>query len=264
MRALVYLACCQQADGGFPQNFWIDGGPYWQGIQLDEVAFPILLAWHLWKKDALRDFDPYSMVRSAAAYLVRHGPATQQERWEEESGYSPSTLAVSIAALICAADFARARGEQVAAIFLQDYADFLESHVEGWTVTTNGSLVSGIQRHYIRIHPAAIGDPCPDEDPNNGLLSIHNRPPGTPWQFSAKDIVDPGFLELVRYGIRKPGDPLIGRLIPTRRRWPADHRARRRRRRFARRHSQRRTLRERISCPSIFQAIGNVTIREHH
>ena len=67
LRALVYLACCQQADGGFPQNFWIDGGSYWQGIQLDEVAFPILLAWHLWKKDALRDFDPYSMVRSAAA-----------------------------------------------------------------------------------------------------------------------------------------------------------------------------------------------------
>ena len=209
LRALVYLACCQQADGGFPQNFWIDGGPYWQGIQLDEVAFPILLAWHLWKEDALRDFDPYSMVRSAAAYLVRHGPATQQERWEEESGYSPSTLAASIVALICAADFARARGEQGAASFLQDYADFLESHVEGWTVTTNGSLVSGIQRHYIRIHPAAIGDPCPDEDPNNGLLSIHNRPPGTPWQFPAKDIVDPGFLELVRYGIRKPGDPLI-------------------------------------------------------
>jgi glucoamylase len=209
LRALVYLACCQQSDGGFPQNFWIDGGPYWQGIQLDEVAFPILLAWHVWKKDALRDFDPYSMVRSAAAYLIRHGPATQQERWEENSGYSPSTLAVSIAALICAADFARARGEQRAASFLQDYADFLESHVEGWTVTTNGSLVSGIQRHYIRIHPAAVGDPSPEEDPNHGLLSIHNRPPGTPWQFPAKDIVDPGFLELVRYGIRKPGDPLI-------------------------------------------------------
>ncbi|HMH08064.1 MAG TPA: glycoside hydrolase family 15 protein, partial [Terriglobales bacterium] len=111
LRALVYLACSQQSDGGFAQNFWIDGGPYWQGIQLDEVAFPILLAWHLWKKDALRDFDPYSMVRSAAAYLVRHGPATQQERWEENSGYSPSTLAVSVAALVCAADFAGARGK---------------------------------------------------------------------------------------------------------------------------------------------------------
>jgi glucoamylase len=209
LRALVYLACCQQADGGFAQNFWIDGGAYWQGIQLDEVAFPILLAWHLWKRDALGDFDPHPMVRSAAAYLIRHGPATQQERWEENSGYSPSTLAVGIAALICAADFARSRGENGDASFLQDYADFLESHIERWTVTTNGCLVPGIQRHYIRIHPAAIGDPSPDEDPNHGLLTVHNRPPGTPWQFPAKDIVDAGFLELVRYGVRKPGDPLI-------------------------------------------------------
>ena len=209
LRALVYLACCQQSDGGFAQNFWLDGTPHWQGIQLDEVAFPILLAWHLWKKDALRDFDPYSMVHSAAAYLVRHGPVTQQERWEEDSGYSPSTLAVSIAALICAADFAGARGKQEDATFLQDYADFLESHVESWTVTTDGSLVPGIKCHYIRIHPAAIGDVSPDEDPNHGLLTIHNRPPTLPQQFPAKDITDAGFLELVRYGIRKPRDPLM-------------------------------------------------------
>jgi len=209
LRALVYLACSQQSDGGFAQNFWIDGGPYWQGIQLDEVAFPILLAWHLWKKDALRDFDPYSMVRSAAAYLVRHGPATQQERWEENSGYSPSTLAVSVAALVCAAEFAEARGTQDDATFLLDYADFIESHIESWTVTNDGTLLPGIKRHYIRIHPAAVGDTSPDEDPNHGILMIHNRPSGQPWQFPAKDIVDGGFLELVRYGVRKPGNSLV-------------------------------------------------------
>jgi glucoamylase len=209
LRALVYLACSQQADGGFAQNFWIDGGPYQQGIQLDEVAFPILLAWHLWKENALKDFDPYSMVRSAAAYLVRHGPATQQERWEEDSGYSPSTLAVNVAALVCAADFAEAQGQQDDATVLLDYADFLESHIESWTVTTNGSLFPGISRHFIRIHPVAISDPSPNEHPNHGLLTIHNRPPGTQWQFPAKDIVDPGFLELVRYGVRMPGDQLV-------------------------------------------------------
>jgi glucoamylase len=209
LRALVYLACSQQADGGFAQNFWIDGGPYRQGIQLDEVAFPILLAWHLWRENALKDFDPYSMVRSAAAYLVRQGPVTQQERWEEDSGYSPSTLAVNVAALVCAADFADARGKQDDATVLLDYADFLESHIESWTVTTNGSLSPGISRHYIRIHPAAIGDPSPNENPNTGLLTIHNRPPGTQRQFPAKDIVDPGFLELVRYGVRMPRDPLV-------------------------------------------------------
>jgi glucoamylase len=208
-RALIYLACSQRPDGGFPQNFWIDGTPYWGGIQLDEVAFPLMLAWRLWKIDALGDFDPYLMVKYAAAYLIRQGPVTQQERWEENSGYSPSTLAASIAALICAADFTRSRGEKESATFLEDYADFLESHIERWTVTTQGILVPEIPRHYIRIFPTDINDPARDEDPNRGLLAIRNRPPGGPWEFPAKDVVDAGFLELVRYGIRKPGDMLI-------------------------------------------------------
>jgi glucoamylase len=208
-RALVYLACSQLSDGGFPQNFWIDGTPYWSGIQLDEVAFPIMLAWRLWRAEGLGEFDPYPMVRAAAAYLIRQGPMTQQERWEENSGYSPSTLAASIAGLICAADFARSRGEEGSAAFLEEYADFLESHVERWTVTTQGRLVPEIPRHYIRIHPTDVGDPAPDEDPDHGMLAIRNRPPGEPGLFPAKEVVDAGFLELVRYGIRKPGDPLI-------------------------------------------------------
>ena len=211
LRALIYLACSQQADGGFPQNFWIDGTPYWQGIQLDEVAFPIMLAWRLWKEGVLTglNFDPYTMVISAAAYLIQHGAVTQQERWEEASGYSPSTLAACISALICAADMMRARGDIEMAGFVEDYADFLESHVEGWTVTTTGSLVPGIVRHYIRILPVDIGNPSPIEDPNAGWIALANRPPGGPYSFPAKEIVDAGFLELVRYGIRKPGTALM-------------------------------------------------------
>ena len=96
LRALIYLACSQRPDGGFHQNFWIDGEPYWRGIQLDEVAFPILLAWQLHEARALRDFDPYPMVLRAAGYLMREGPVTPQERWEENSGYSPSTLASKV------------------------------------------------------------------------------------------------------------------------------------------------------------------------
>jgi len=102
LRALVYLACTQRPDGGFYQNFWINGEAYWQGIQLDEVAFPIVLAWRLREAKALRDFHPWPMVRRAASYLIHNGPATPEERWEENSGYSPSTLAAHIAGLICA------------------------------------------------------------------------------------------------------------------------------------------------------------------
>jgi len=149
------------------------------------------------------------MVRDAPAYLIRQGPMTQQERWEENSGYSPSTLASTIAALICAADFSRAHDEEQTAIFLEEYADFLEFHVEAWTVTTQGILVPDIPKHYIRIHPTDINDPAPDEDPNRGMLVIRNLSPNEPWEFPAKDVVDAGFLELVRYGIRKPNDQLI-------------------------------------------------------
>ncbi|MCP3979741.1 MAG: glucan 1,4-alpha-glucosidase [bacterium] len=209
LRALIYLAVAQRADGGFYQNFWLDGEPYWQGVQLDEVAFPILLAWKLREQQALADYDPYPMVRSAAAFLVKHGPATPQERWEENSGYSPSTLAVNIAALVCAAAFARERGESATANYLLDYADFLECHVEPWTVTDRGTLLTDVPRHYIRIHPVDPADPRPDENPNDGTIVIKNGPRGKHYAFPANRIVDAGFLELVRYGVRAPGDPLI-------------------------------------------------------
>src|SRR4029077_19914103 len=207
LRALIYLACSQRPDGGFHQNFWIDGEPYWRGIQLDEVAFPILLAWDLRAADGLRDFDPYPMVLRAAGYLIEHGPATPQERWEENAGYSPSTLGSNIAGLICAACFARDRGDQVSAQFLEEYADFLEAHIEDWTVTNQGFLVPGIKRHYVRINPTDVGDPDAGEHLDGKMVSIHNRSAGVAYQFPVAEIVDGGFLELVRYGIRKASTP---------------------------------------------------------
>jgi glucoamylase len=208
LRALIYLAVSQREDGGFHQNFWIDGRPHWMGIQLDEVAFPVILAWRLWKLGALGNFDPYTMVRRACGFLIREGPVTAQERWEEAAGYSPSTLAVHITALICAAEFLKDRGDEDTAEFVRDYADFLESRIEHWTVTTQGTLVPGITRHYIRINPGDIGH-CVDEDPNCGTVGLANQRPGNRYEFPAKEIVDAGFLELVRYGIRNPHDSLI-------------------------------------------------------
>ena len=208
-RALIYLATSQRDDGGFPQNMWINGDPYWTGIQLDEVAFPIMLARRMMREGALRTVDPYPMVLRAVGYLMMHGPITDEERWEEASGYSPSTLANNIAGLICAAAFAREHGDEATAIFIEEYADFLEQHIEAWTVTTQGTLVPGIPRHYIRILPIAIGDSTPIEDPNQGWLTLANVPPGEQYRFPAKEIVDGGFLELVRYGIRRPDDATI-------------------------------------------------------
>jgi glucoamylase len=204
-RALVYLTIAQRADGGFYQNFWIDGRPYWRGVQLDEVSFPIVLAWRMFKTGALGEFDPVGMVAAACGFLMREGPTTAQERWEENSGFSPSTLAINIAALVCAGDLLEAAGDAATAEFVREYADFLEQHVDSWTATTAGTLVAGVPHHYIRINPNVDGR----EDPNIGDIVLANQPPSGPSTYPARDIVDAGFLELVRYGVRDPHDPLI-------------------------------------------------------
>jgi glucoamylase len=209
LRALIYLAVAQQSDGGFPQNFWVNGDAYWSGSQLDEVAFPIMLAWRLHREKALADFDPFNLVRKGAAYLIRNGPVTQQERWEEASGYSPSTLASNIAALICASILFRQHGENETAAFVEEYADYLESHIEDWTVTKTGSLIGGASTYYMRILPERVGQEHPAEDKESRVLHIANHAPDEQSDFPARDIVDGGFLELVRYGIRKPDDPII-------------------------------------------------------
>jgi glucoamylase len=209
LRALIYLAVSQHADGGFAQNFWVNGDAYWSGIQLDETAFPILLAWRLRVEKALSDFDPFNLVLKSAGFLLRNGPVTEQERWEEASGYSPSTLASNIAALICASVFLRESGDKESATFVEEYADYLESHIEDWTATSDGSLLEGTSSYYMRILPEKVGQENPAEDKDSRILHVANHASGEEADFPARDIVDGGFLELVRYGIRRPDDPLV-------------------------------------------------------
>jgi glucoamylase len=208
-RALVYLACTQQPDGGFAQNFWIDGTPYWRGKQLDEVAFPLILAWRLWKAEALGKLHMFAFVERAAGCLVRNAPITHQDRWEENPGYSPSTLAAVIGGLICTAEMARAYEAVELAQFLEEYADWIEGHLEDWTVTNNGVLLPEVKRHYMRIRPPECGETYAREDCGKELMVLANQPPGEPTEFEARQIIDAGFLELVRYGVRRADDPLI-------------------------------------------------------
>jgi glucoamylase len=207
--ALVYLACTQRPDGSFAQNFWVNGDAYWSGIQLDEVAFPIILAWRLWKCDGLGNFDVFPFVASAAAFLCRYAPVTQQERWEEAAGYSPSTLAAVIAGLLCAADVMRGHQAPELASFTEQYADWIEAHLDEWTTTDDGFLLPGVKCHYMRIRPPDVGEPFHNDSVAPGNLRLANRGPGEQSEYDAREIVDAGFLELVRYGIRRPDDPLI-------------------------------------------------------
>ena len=74
--------------------------------------------------DLLGEFDPLVMVKRAGGFLLHRGPVTGEERWEEASGYSPSTLAAVISALICAAGFSRAEKEEQRRIFPRKLCGF--------------------------------------------------------------------------------------------------------------------------------------------
>jgi glucoamylase len=206
VRALIWLAATQLSDGSFPQNSWIDGEVFSHGLQLDEVAEPILLAWRVHREGTQPAlFDPWVMVSRAATYLILQGPVTAQDRWEENAGYSPSTLASVIAGLVCAAEFAKERREADTSEFILEYADWLAAHVEQWTVTTCGELVPGYPRHYIRINPADAQAPDPNPDANTAMIWIANGG----GQYPARNVVGGDFLALVRLGIRDANDPLV-------------------------------------------------------
>jgi glucoamylase len=198
-RALHYLFKVQQkADGSFPQNSWLDGRPFWGSLQMDEVAYPLILAYTLGRTD---NETWTKHVRPAADFLVRTGPRTPQERWEEKAGYSPSTIAAEIAGLVCAAEIARRNDAQASAGIYLAAADEWARNVERWTATSTG--VHGEKNHYIRIAHV-------DDDPNDGdLMNAGNG--GA--DYDEREYVDAGFLELVRLGIRRADDPLIARSL---------------------------------------------------
>jgi glucoamylase len=201
-RALDYLFNIQQKpDGSFPQNSWLDGRPYWTALQMDEIAYPMILAWQLGRTDA-ETWQHH--VRPEAEFVVAHGPATQQERWEEVPGYSPSTIAAEIAGLVCASEIARKNDANEEADRYLRIADYWAGNLENWMVTKTGHLGGSpaSQGYYIRIDN--------NTDPNDGYqLDVRNG--GGTWD--ERDVVDAGFLELVRLGIRPADDPAIERSI---------------------------------------------------
>src|ERR1017187_6997688 len=205
LRALIWLSCVQGDDGCLPQNSSITGKACWQSVQLDEVAAPILLAWRLQQAQALRLFDPWALVSRAAGYLILHGPVTEQERWEENSGYSPSTLATIIASLVCTAEFAQMRKLPDLANFLLDYADWISAHLEAWTVTHHGELLPGKPHHYVRVTPAHLDPPGQAPDPDNAEYLVANGGGRHP----ARNIVGGDFLQLVRLGVRAADVSLV-------------------------------------------------------
>jgi glucoamylase len=199
---LRYLIATQHADGHWYQNQWLGGKPYWQGVQLDEVAFPVLLAVNLAERGALNGIEITDMVRRALGFIARTGPASQQDRWEEDAGINAFTLSVCIAALVAGAPLAK----PVARDFVLALADYWNAHIEDWTVVYDTALARRLKvaGYYVRMAPAQT-----DSNPRAMLdvLPIKNRlqDPG----LSAEEQVGVDFLQLVRFGLRRADDQLI-------------------------------------------------------
>lgn len=206
-RTIGWLIAHQLPDGSWPQNAAADGTPGWTGLQLDEVAWPVLLAFRLRGLAAPGEPATWPMVRRAADFLVASGPSTPQERWEENAGLSPDSTAVAIAALIAAAEFAEAAGE---APFVSKY----RVTADAWAARLEAAAYSdcpacraefGRQGHYKRL--AARGDAAGDASDCESEVPIRNRLDSL--RTPECCLMDPSFLTLVRLGVRAAHDPHV-------------------------------------------------------
>lgn len=206
---LHYLRLAQEPDGHWLQNMWLDGSAYWHGIQMDETAFPVLLVNMLLHRKAigkksLEGFMP--MIRKAVQFLIKNGPCSQQDRWEENSGYSPFTLAAEIAALLAAADLFEMFGQKKEAGYIRETADTWNENIEDWTYVSNTELSKklNIDGYYVRIAPPNVGEtPTLDDD----VILIKNLPQAA--EMISAQVVSPDALALVRFGLRDAADPKI-------------------------------------------------------
>ena len=151
---LGYLMATQNPDGHWHQNQWLGGRPYWPGVQLDETAFPVLLAVSLSERAALGGMPVADMTRRALAFLLREGPSSPQDRWEEDAGVNPYTLAVCIAALVAGAELLPEDERELPLCM----ADFWNARLEDWCVARDSALdqAHGIAAHYVREAPVEI------------------------------------------------------------------------------------------------------------
>jgi glucoamylase len=207
-RALTYLQKTQQPDGHWPQNMWLDGSAYWNGIQMDETALPILLLDMARREKALSEADLtkfWPMVRKAAGYLVRNGPVSPQDRWEEDPGYSPFTVAAQIAAMLAAADLADLNHDAFVATYLREISDVWNESIDRWMYVsgTDWCRKFEVAGYYIRIAPKETGQGVSrfqDKVHVKNVLAAEDSR-------RANHLISPDALALVRFGLRPAADP---------------------------------------------------------
>jgi glucoamylase len=185
----------QQADGSMPRNSLENGlaAPDTGGLQLDETSYPILMDWQSGLAGNMALYQQH--VIPAADFLVAHGPSDGAERWEEQSGYSPSTIAAEIAGLTAAAHIAAVNADPAHARVYQATADDFARNIKSWTVTTTGPDAPS---YFIRVSKTGDPNAAISYGLGNGSITADQR-----------SVIDAGFLELVRLGILPATDPTV-------------------------------------------------------
>jgi glucan 1,4-alpha-glucosidase len=188
-------------DGSFPRDALVNGATASDNYVLepDEQAFPLIMAW---EAGLGGDQSLYlDHIRPAADFLVAHGPVYGDERWEDQAGYSPSTIATEIAGLVSAAQIAQLNHDPARASLYLATADDWQRSVKGWTVTTTGPYSS--KPYFLRLSKA--GDPNAPTVYNLGNGSINA---------DQRSVIDAGFLELARFGELPANDSDILNSLP--------------------------------------------------
>lgn len=204
---LRYLIATQHADGHWNQNQWLGGKAFWEGLQLDETAFPVLLAASLAERGALGGIRIEDMVSHALTFIACNGPVTGQERWEENSGLNAYSLAITIAALVEGAAFL----PPDARAWALDLADFWNAGIEPWLSVSGTDLAAtmGVDGYYVRIAPPEVltrGAAAMQQ-----MIPLRNHSEQA--DMRACDLIGTDFLQLVRFGLRRPDDKLISQSI---------------------------------------------------
>ena len=209
LRVLNYLMSTQKSDGSWAQNMWLEGTPYWNGIQMDQIALAILLvdsacSQNFLNKERISRYWP--VVRKAIIYLIKNGPSTEQDRWEEESGLTPFTLAAEIAALLAGAALAETNGEKEVAQYCRETADYWNANIERWLYVTDTTISKemGVEGYYIRINPSGL----PANEIKGQYLNLKNHE-GEEGNILLGDLVCVDAIALVRFGLRAADDPHI-------------------------------------------------------
>jgi len=209
LRIVNYLMSTQEADGKWFQNMWLEGDPYWKAVQMDQVALPLLLVENCYRhklidQDRMKRYWP--VIKKAIAFLIMNGPSTQQDRWEQQPGLSPYTLATEVAGLLAGAHLAEINNEAEIATYCYETADYWNANIERWTYIEGTKLAQehNVDGYYVRINP--YNQPLSAVKDKYFMVHHHKGDEG---KILLGNEISVDALALVRFGLRAPDDPRI-------------------------------------------------------